>query len=88
MLEEYLGVSARTHFVGIDLDWEEMDDSERLMKPEKKRKTFIPLPERLLELENKILEGNAPRSENSLLSGNKTVTQSKTGHEGIGEDKA
>jgi len=47
------------------------------MNPHKKRKTFIPLPERLSELEKKILEGNIPRSENSLLSGNKTVVRAK-----------
>ncbi|KKH92897.1 hypothetical protein EO95_09470 [Methanosarcina sp. 1.H.T.1A.1] len=73
LLEEYLGVSAKTHFVDIDLDWEEMDDAERLMNPQHKRKPFIPLPERLSELEKIVLEGNVPRSENSLLSGNKTV---------------
>ncbi|MDQ1253760.1 MAG: hypothetical protein QG646_2949 [Euryarchaeota archaeon] len=77
LLEEYLGISAKTHFVGIDMEWEEMDDSERIIHPHKKRKTFIPLPERLLELEKKILEGNMPRSENSLLSGNKTVVRAK-----------
>jgi hypothetical protein len=77
LLEEYLGVSAKTHFVDIDLAWEEMDDPERLTNPQKKRKTFIPLPERLSELEKKILEGNIPRSENSLLSGNKTVVRAK-----------
>lgn len=77
LLEEYLGVSAKTHFVDIDLDWEEMEDSERLMNPQKKRKAFTPLPERLSELEKKIFEGNVPRSENSLLSGNKTVVRAK-----------
>lgn len=77
LLEEYLGVSAKTHFVGIDMAWEEMDDPERLLNPQKKRKTFIPLPERLLELEKKILEGNNLGSENSLLSGNKTVVRAK-----------
>ncbi|QIB90115.1 hypothetical protein [Methanosarcina mazei] len=77
LLEEYLGVSAKTHFVGIDMAWEEMDDPERLLNPQKKRKTFIPLPERLSELEKKILEGNIPRNENSLLSGNKTVVRAK-----------
>ncbi|WP_422542732.1 hypothetical protein [Methanosarcina sp.] len=77
VLEEYLGVSARTHFVGIDLDWEEMDDSEKLMWPEKKRKTFIPLPERLLKLEKNIFEGNTHPSEPSLLSGNKTVARAQ-----------
>ncbi len=77
VLEEYLGVSARTHFVGIDLDWEEMDDSERLMWPEKRRNTFNPLPERLLELEKKIFEGNTHPSEHSLLSGNKTVARAQ-----------
>ncbi|MGE4494941.1 MAG: hypothetical protein AB7D09_08920 [Methanosarcina sp.] len=77
LLEEYLGISAKTHFVDIDMTWEEMDDSERLMNPQKKRKTFTPLPERLLELEKKILEGNSLGSENSLLSGNKTVVRAK-----------
>ncbi|KKH50174.1 hypothetical protein [Methanosarcina sp. 1.H.A.2.2] len=77
LLEGYLGVSAKTHFVDIDLDWEEMDDHERMMNPQNKRKTFIPLPERLSELEKKIIEGNVPRSENSLLSGNKTVVRAK-----------
>jgi len=77
LLEEYLGVSARTHFVGIDLDWEEMEDSEKLMWPEKKRKTFTPLPERLLELENRIIERDSPKGENSLLSCNKTVARAQ-----------
>lgn len=77
LLEGYLGVSAKTHFVDIDLDWEEMDDHERLMNPQKKRNTFIPLPERLSELEKKILEGNVPRTDSSSLSGNKTVVRAK-----------
>lgn len=77
LLEEYLGVSAKTHFVDIDMAWEEMEDSERLLNPHKKRKTFTPLPERLSELEKKILEGNTQRNENSHLSGNKTVVRAK-----------
>jgi hypothetical protein len=77
LLEEYLGVSAKTHFVGIDMAWEEMDDAERLTNPQKKRKTFIPLPERLLELEKIVLEGNVPRSDNSSLSVNKTAFRAK-----------
>lgn len=71
--EEYVGVRAKTHFEGIDLPWEEMDELEQLKNPEKKRKTFTPLDERLLELEKKIVEGNTLRNENSLLSGNKTA---------------
>lgn len=77
LLEEFLGVSAKTHFVGIDMAWEEMDDAEKLMNPHKKRKTFTPLPERFSELEKKILEGELPSSENSLLSGSKTVVRAK-----------
>ena len=77
LLEEYLGVSAKTHFVGIDMAWEEMDDPERLLNPQKKRRTFTPLPERLSELEKKILEGNTQGNENSHLSGNKTVVRAK-----------
>lgn len=77
LLEEYLGISAKTHFVDIDMAWEEMEDSERMLNPHKKRKTFTPLPERLLELEKKILEGNTSGNENSLLGGNKTVVRAK-----------
>lgn len=77
LLEEYLGVSAKTHFVGIDMAWEEMNDVEKIINPQKKRKTFTPLPERLSELEKKILEGNTQGSENSHLSGNKTVVRAK-----------
>lgn len=77
LLEEYLGVSAKTYFVGLDLDWEEMDEVEKLMNPEKKRKTFTPLPERLSQLEKIVLEGNVPRTDNSPLSGNKTVVRAK-----------
>jgi hypothetical protein len=77
LLEEYLGVSAKTHFVGIDMAWEEMDDPERLLNPQKKRKTFTSLPERLSELEKIVLEGNIPRSDSSSLSGNKTVVRAK-----------
>ncbi|MDD4331346.1 MAG: hypothetical protein PHU28_03320 [Methanosarcinaceae archaeon] len=55
-----------------------MDDVEKLMNPEKKRKPLNSLHERLSELEKNVTECNMPTNyENSSLSGNKTEVRAK-----------
>lgn len=79
-LKSFTGVDPKTHCIGEDWEWDEMDSFEKRMYPEKKKIVVQPLPVQLVQLQERIDDSSIPvlhETEKILISGNMTEIRAR-----------